>query len=369
MTAPLTPPDCDLRDFQFMPLDVVRFAQSDLVAMEEPNAVLAAILLWGASWHGVPAGSLTDDDRALSQAAGYGRAVKEWMKVRDGALRGWVKCDDGRLYHPVVAEKANDAWEGKLRQRHRTYCAAIRKHNERHKADQREAPTFEAWIADGRPTSLVSMSRPTGPNVTRDKVAVSRPSHTEIRSKGQGEGQGQGDIEEESFALPAPEKPEPAAGPSPSEIRAAFDQWNALARRIGLPSARDFTDDRRKKIATRLRTVGADGWASVLATIEASEFCRGGGDRGWRISLEDLFQTKTWNKLRDGGYGAVVRPGADEIKPEVWARLVANWRRGEPWPSSAGPAPDQPETRVPARLLIGPADAANTNDPNLRIAR
>jgi hypothetical protein len=49
--------------------------------------------------------------------------------VRQGALRGWAKCDDGRLYHPVVAEKANEAWGQKLGFKWRKDCDRIRKEN------------------------------------------------------------------------------------------------------------------------------------------------------------------------------------------------------------------------------------------------
>ena len=187
LLAPLTPPDCDLRDFRFMPLDVVRFAQSDLVSFEDPAAVVAAILLWGAAWHGTPAGSLTDDDRSLCRLAGYGRGGAEWERVREGAMRGWVKCSDSRLYHPVVAEKVVEAWAGRLKLRHRTYCAAIRKHNERHPDDHRSAPNLEQWEALGRP-ELVTRDMAAVSRVTAS--ALSRPSHTKKRSKGEGQGTG-----------------------------------------------------------------------------------------------------------------------------------------------------------------------------------
>lgn len=110
LPAPLVPAEVDLRDFQFMPLDVKRLRDSDLAAEEAPEACWAAVLLWCASWHQSPAASLPDNDRVLASLAGYGRVVAEWQKVRAGALRGWVKCSDGRLYHPVVAEKAVEAW-------------------------------------------------------------------------------------------------------------------------------------------------------------------------------------------------------------------------------------------------------------------
>lgn len=188
---PLTPPDCDLRDFAFMPLDVVRLRDSDLAVTAEADEFRCAVLLWCASWHQVPAASLPDDDKILAQYAGYGRVVKEWMKVRTGALRGWIKCVDGRLYHPVVAEKANEAWLAKLRQRLKTECGRIKKHNERHPGANVAYPEFDAWMEAGCPTGqplfVPSDNPPKSPgqdsNVSSEKY-----------SKGQGEGQGQGQL-------------------------------------------------------------------------------------------------------------------------------------------------------------------------------
>lgn len=114
LPAPLTPPDCDLRDFVFMPLDVVRLRDSDLAALESAEACWCAVLLWCASWHQLPAASLPNDDRILAQLAGFGKVLKEWLRIRDGALRGWIECSDGRLYHRVIASFANRAWEAKL---------------------------------------------------------------------------------------------------------------------------------------------------------------------------------------------------------------------------------------------------------------
>lgn len=147
LPEPLTPIDCDLRDFPFMPLDVTRLRDSDLAALESPEACWAAVLLWCASWHQQPAASLPDDDRVLSNLAGFGRVVKEWMKVKDGALRGWIKCSDGRLYHPTVVEKALTAWEGKLQQAWKTELARIKKHNQRHPQDLITEPSFDLFLS------------------------------------------------------------------------------------------------------------------------------------------------------------------------------------------------------------------------------
>lgn len=116
MSEPLTPPDCDLRGMPFMPLDVVRLADSDLFALSTGDEFKAAVALWCKSWLQVPAASLPDDDRILAHLSGAGT---RWARVKAMALRGWVKATDGRLYHPVVAEKAREAWRHRQMQRAR----------------------------------------------------------------------------------------------------------------------------------------------------------------------------------------------------------------------------------------------------------
>lgn len=106
MPEPLTPPDCDLRDFSYMPLDVARLRDSEAAVVLSDEEFRAAIMLWCAAWHQVPAASVPADDRLLASLAGYGRDLDGWRRVKAGAMRGFIACDDGRLYHPVVAEKA-----------------------------------------------------------------------------------------------------------------------------------------------------------------------------------------------------------------------------------------------------------------------
>ena len=174
--APLTPADSDLSDFGFMPLDVGRFRRSDLVTQEDPEAIVAAVLLWGAAWHSKPAASLSNDNRSLAQAAGFGRAVEAFLAIKDGALKGFVECSDGRLYHPVVAEKAREAWEAKLKRLWRTECARIRKANERARekgaSDDEACPTFNQWRSERYST-----------NVTRDTSDKSRVTNDDCHAR------------------------------------------------------------------------------------------------------------------------------------------------------------------------------------------
>lgn len=190
---PLTPPECDLQDFAFMPLDVARLRDSSLASDETPEACWAAVLLWATSWHQIPAASIPNNDMWIAKHAGYalrGKVDRAWKGVRDGALRGFIECSDGRLYHPVVAEKAREAWQAKLEQRWRTECARIKKHADRHEM-KLDRPTFDEWTKHGCP---VGQPLP----VPRDKGDCPDDVPGETTSKRQGEGQGQGD----SYSVP-----------------------------------------------------------------------------------------------------------------------------------------------------------------------
>jgi len=110
MTSPPVPADLDLRDFLFMPIDIARLFDSEFHAQSSDAEWRAGVTLWLKSYHQVPASSIPDDDVACARLAELGRDVKAWRKVKAAALRGWIKCDDGRLYHPVVAEKALEGW-------------------------------------------------------------------------------------------------------------------------------------------------------------------------------------------------------------------------------------------------------------------
>ena len=110
LPEPFTPEDCDLRGFPFMPLHVQRLRDSELAGTASPEACWAAVLLWCASWHQVPAASVPNNPRLLASLAGYGRDVAAWEAVAAQALHGFVLCSDDRLYHPVVAQEARSAW-------------------------------------------------------------------------------------------------------------------------------------------------------------------------------------------------------------------------------------------------------------------
>lgn len=118
--APLVDREVDLRGYDFMPLHGDRLFSSETWIAATPEAKIAALRLW---WHAyakeVPAGSLPDNDQLLADYAGYGVAIKAWKRIRPSALRGWIKCTDGRLYHRFLADVVAEAWEKRIYERQR----------------------------------------------------------------------------------------------------------------------------------------------------------------------------------------------------------------------------------------------------------
>lgn len=172
MTAPLTPADCDLRDFAYMPLDVARLLDSDLFALTNGDEFKAAIALWCKCWVQVPAASLPADDRVLAHLSGAG---SKWRKVKEMALRGFVPCDDGRLYHVVVSEKANEAWAKKLSFRDRS-----KKGNEKRWGSQKD--NHDASLKDPSAIPKGVLERPKGEGEGIEKVPLDKSNGAEPAS-------------------------------------------------------------------------------------------------------------------------------------------------------------------------------------------
>ena len=215
LPEPLTPAECDLRGMPYMPLDIVRLFDSDLYALSNGAEFKAAFSLWGKSFLQVPAASLPDDDRVLAHLSGAGVA---WKKLKPMALRGWIKCSDGRLYHPVVAEKAKEAWNARLAQRARTEAARAAR-----EARRREATENATEHVTDHAT----------PTATEDVTPPVTVSVTEAVTGSKGEGEGEGELREKkkrvsAHALTAHQRPPDA-----------FDQWwQHYPRKVGKDDAR-----------------------------------------------------------------------------------------------------------------------------------
>lgn len=107
---PLVPAEVDLKGLGGFVLDINRLFSSELFAIGCAEEKWAAFMLWCRAWQQTPAGSLPNDERVL---AAFSDAGKRWSKVKTVAMRGFILCADGRLYHPVVCEQVMKAWKGR----------------------------------------------------------------------------------------------------------------------------------------------------------------------------------------------------------------------------------------------------------------
>jgi hypothetical protein len=200
LPEPLVPAEVDLRGMRFMPLDVMRLLDSDFFAISNGAEFKAGVALWSKSWMQVPAGSLPDDDRVLQHLSGAGAL---WPEVRGVALRHWVRCSDGRLYHPVVAEAVMHAWEMRAARRRSAHAGAAARwgrvqeaSEQREKTRQRVAALrarrrAEAVTADGvtrnapgnalQPLPVTPAVTPVTPNV-RSSAPLHPPANPQKTS-------------------------------------------------------------------------------------------------------------------------------------------------------------------------------------------
>lgn len=164
---PLVPGNVDLRSMPDMPLEVGLLKDASVIVSITDAAFKAAVLLWGASWHQIPASSLPDDDKILAMIAGYGRDVSGWLEIKEQALWKFIKCSDGRWYHPKIAEKAIRVWEYRESYRRRMEAARAAKAAQNPKPKSRKTRSITEQMA-GSNIASVSRLNQTKPNCLKD---------------------------------------------------------------------------------------------------------------------------------------------------------------------------------------------------------
>lgn len=114
LPRPLTPPDCDVSTFAGPILNVARLKGSVFWMRADPRTKAAAIELWMFAWRQTPAASLPNDPLTLSRVTGISaRSMRTILagEFQHTPCHGFIRCDDGRLYHPVIAGDALRAFK------------------------------------------------------------------------------------------------------------------------------------------------------------------------------------------------------------------------------------------------------------------
>lgn len=286
LATPLTPAAGDLRDFPHTPVYRARLFASEFHAQTTDAEWRAGVTLWMKSWDQVPAGSLPTDEVALCRLAELGRDIKTWRKVKAGALRGWIVCQDGRMYHPTVAEGVNHALEVKAAQRSKTAAARIASLQKKLVAatDTDEKQRLTAEIEKVQQTVKQAQSLTARPSVTdppkqavtksvTDPVAESKEKERE----GEGKEKGLDITEAKASAACAATDPEPSASDlwkSAVELLVSQGSSDATARTFLGGIRKQFTNpvaDSVIQAAAVERPVGARAWMVAACAARASQ--------------------------------------------------------------------------------------------------
>lgn len=342
MTAPLTPPDCDLRGLQFMPLDVMRLRDSDLALLSSGDEFKAAVLLWCASWLQVPAASLPDDDRRLMKLAG-GVDQKTWAKIRGEALRGWTLCSDGRLYHQVVAEKALEAWDrrGDFEDKHENKTSRQQRWRERCKALSQQLR--DAGVTPPAGASLTALEEMVArlPHVDGEaSTGASTETSTVDGREMPLTGTGTGTVEDSDpngsaqFEIESP--PDPLADLRSLEPRMA--SWR-LALKV-LMARGGYPESRARPLVGK--------WQKTCAPAELWEAAEGAWTCGTLDPVSYITKALEGIKARaEGDFNPM-------LTPEPWRqrKWLEEFTEGQfAWDYRRGPKPDEPGCRIAPDLL------------------
>lgn len=111
-------------------------------------------------------------------------------------------------------------------------------------------------------------------------------------------------LQEKNNLIPLEEE-----GGTAREIKEAVEAWNAMADRAGLPKVQRLTDPRKKAIKARLRELGGlEGWAELLAKVEASAWLTGkvpgtAGRDPFRATIDWITKPHNFTKIMEDTYG------------------------------------------------------------------
>lgn len=250
---PLLPAEVDLRDFSWMPIEIHRLRRSKawLMCKRKPELAFYMLNLWTACWHDTPAGSLEDDDDVLADLAMC--EPTKWAKVRDQVLHGWIKASDGRLYHPVVAEKAQEAWAQKQAQRQRTEAARLAREQKRQQSQQQPMSSATTSTVTSSVTETVTASNGT------DREQTGQGTDRERRGNGDSSNSA-------AVASAASAAPPGSADPPPDPAEAIFALGLPLLTQAGVAekNARSFLGFLRKQ---------AKGRGGDPAVVQALQRC------------------------------------------------------------------------------------------------
>jgi hypothetical protein len=332
LPEPPVPSDADLRGFPFLPIDVTRLLTSETWIMSTGDEAKAAMTLWLQSWQQVPAGSVPDNDRVLAHLS---MAGPMWPTVKEMALRGWYKCNDSRLYHPVVCEKVLSSLKGQ-KQRKEAIAKRWKKDGsaaepEKHHVDQVvtervDTPVKQPEIRDEDVPYYEAEYEPdTGrirAEVRNEIVPYYETDTALIQERGRGR---EREIEEREVQDIVPYGTRELGLAVVNWPQAMADIWNETCGEATAP-VRKVDGNRAKTAAKRLKEeFGNDleQWRAYCMRIREAPHLTGNNDRGWTANFDWVLKPDNLTKITEGNY--------DRRKQNNLFAFPGTQGRSDPW--------------------------------------
>jgi uncharacterized protein YdaU (DUF1376 family) len=107
---------------------------------------------------------------------------------------------------------------------------------------------------------------------------------------------------------------------SAGECEAVAAEWNAMAKRTGLPICTVVTPSRRQQIRARISEHGRQAFTEAIGKIEASPFCRGEVGN-FTAKIDFMLQPSSFLKILEGNYdGNATRLAATGVHQPQYRR-------------------------------------------------
>jgi hypothetical protein len=267
-------------------------------------------------------------------------------------IRLLMKADDFGRFHanpklvksacfPLAEDlRANTvaAWLTELSDRQLVFCytsgtgqyLAIINFRQRLKESRPKFPQPQGKEQDWRADSLISREVPGSSGNFRPETQTETEAYSETETKTE-KGRGAAPLPHPSLALSGTEDPTETETDQPPQkadqrhspsvaVKEVFDAWNALE---AFHKCLVLSDKRRRHLEARVRNgFFAQNWRAALRKIEASDFCRGQNDRGWKANLDWFITPDAVAKIMEGKYDNVARGGEGRPASEPQAPVL-----------------------------------------------
>jgi uncharacterized protein YdaU (DUF1376 family) len=251
-----------------------------------------------------------DDDRFMASIMSLD--VRRWRRVKcDLVSFGKITVRAGGLTNPRFEKERLKRADELQKQADATHKYWEKKRAEKAASEESRGEVGEKSEGSPREVPPISDEKPNEINKTGNTPHRRLETRDYIKEE-----------EECPYGHLASDEPKPSAKTLKASEAAqmAFDRYNEIAKRLGLPVANVLSGSRKQRIVARIKDAGGwQGFEKAMANLERSAFLHGKNDNGFRADFDFICQAKSFGRLLDGGYGNGVYAKQSPAE-DLWAK-------------------------------------------------